>query len=98
MKSNLIGPRIKRLREKKKLTVKEAAALIGVPLTTYREWENGRAIQGEPYTKIAEILDVGLLELMTGNAPQASELLQQCELINETAMTLRKNLLAYINR
>jgi len=98
MKPNSIAQRLRRFRTTQGIAVKEAAALIGVPLTTYREWENGRAIQGEPYVKIAEVFGVGLLELMTGKPPQASDLLQQCEKINEATITLKKNLVSYLNR
>ena len=96
--SEMIGHRMKKLRAAKRITVKDAAALIGVPLTTYREWENGRAIQGEPYLKIAEVLGVGLLELMTGEIPEPLELIQQCEKINEAAASLKKNLVSYLRR
>lgn len=36
-------------------------------MTTYREWEFGRAIQGQPYMAMAEVLGVTLSELMTGD-------------------------------
>lgn len=40
--------------------MREAARRIGVPETTYREWEYGRAIRGEPYPKIAAAFGVSL--------------------------------------
>lgn len=61
-----LGERLKRLRLHKNLSVKDVAAAIGVPVTTYREWENGRKIVGEPYKELSQILGVGLYELITG--------------------------------
>lgn len=33
-----------------------------VPVTAYREWEYGRPVQGEPYARLAEVLDVSVSE------------------------------------
>src|SRR5216684_5517113 len=38
---------IRRLRKERKKTLREVAAAICVPLTTYREWEYDRAIRSE---------------------------------------------------
>ena len=64
-----INNRIKKLREKKGITAAEMAKAIGVPASTYREWEYGRSIRGEPYLKIAAVLNISLYELFTGIAP-----------------------------
>lgn len=55
-----LGERIKKAREDKKLTVSHVARKIGVSQSTYRDWEYGREIKGEPYIKIAEALGVSL--------------------------------------
>lgn len=52
------------LRKSRSYSRKKAAALIGVPETTYREWEYGREIRGEPYSKIAKAFDVSLGDLL----------------------------------
>ena len=54
----------------------EVAARTGVPLTTYREWEYGRAIQGEPYGAIAKVLEVSLEELLPGKRPETRQALK----------------------
>lgn len=61
-----ISKKLKRLRQSHKppLTMKQAAKLIGVPETTYREWEYGRAIRGEPYLQIAKAYGVSLEYLL----------------------------------
>ncbi|AUN97433.1 hypothetical protein C0V70_04780 [Bacteriovorax stolpii] len=59
-----ISKRLKRFREARNLTMREAAKRIGVPETTYREWEYGRAIRGEPYVNIARAFEVTLEDLL----------------------------------
>ena len=44
--------------------MREAARHIGVPESTYREWEYGRKIRGEPYLQIAKAFGVSLDELL----------------------------------
>jgi len=56
--------RLKALRQSRGLTVKEAAKIVGVPMTTYRDWEYGRAVTGEPYVQIAKAFGVSLNSLM----------------------------------
>jgi transcriptional regulator with XRE-family HTH domain len=64
MKPTKFHERIRSLRESSRLTVKEIAQQIGVPESTYREWEYGRAITGEPYLKLARVLGVDIRELL----------------------------------
>jgi transcriptional regulator with XRE-family HTH domain len=92
---NSLSKRLKYFRNKKKLSVKEIAAAIEVPVTTYREWEHGRSILGEPYEKIAEALGVTLEELITGKSPAHSEIINQCDEIQNRLASLRKNLVSY---
>ncbi len=68
--------RLKRLREECGLTARELARRIDVPETTYREWEYGRQINGQPYVKIAAALEVSLVELMTGGKSSREDLLE----------------------
>lgn len=56
--------RLKKFRLLVKLSQRQAARKIGVPESTYREWEYGNAIQGdEAYPKIAKAFGVSLDEL-----------------------------------
>lgn len=49
------------------LTQKELASALGVPLSTYKEWEYGRRVQGESvYVKLSEVLEISLRTLLTG--------------------------------
>lgn len=59
--------RITRRRLELKLTQKQVAAKLGVPLSTYKEWEYGRKIQGETvFLKLSEVLEMDLYTLMSG--------------------------------
>ncbi|MDR3608290.1 MAG: helix-turn-helix transcriptional regulator [Oligoflexia bacterium] len=63
--------RLRTLRERRGLSVRAVAETIGVPMSTYREWENGRAVQGtRSYAPLAQVLQVSIHELLTGEAPQ----------------------------
>ena len=56
--------RLKNLRNERKLSLRDASKLIGVPESTYREWEYGRQIRGhEPYIKIARAFGISVSEL-----------------------------------
>lgn len=69
---NLIfGQRLKTLRLAEKLPVEVVANAIGVAPSTYREWENGRAVTGQPYVKMANLFKVGLHELMGISDPRS---------------------------
>jgi transcriptional regulator with XRE-family HTH domain len=67
---NDFAKRLKSLRTKRGFSASETARNAQVPITTYRDWEEGREIQGQPYLKLATALDVSLYELMTGHCPK----------------------------
>lgn len=69
-----IGQRLKRLRIKKRLSLKQVAEQLGISASTYRDWEYGKAIQGEPYMDLAKVLNVGIVELITGKDRQNDDL------------------------
>lgn len=71
------GKRLKKLRETKNISTKQIAEALDVPVTTYREWENGRAIRGLPYVKIAKFYKISLTELMTGQKPNKNLLMEE---------------------
>jgi transcriptional regulator with XRE-family HTH domain len=73
--------RITNLRLKNGLTQRQVAESLGVPLSTYKEWEYGRKIQGEEfYVKMSEVFSVNIRTLLTGEQNQRQEdLLQRLE-------------------
>lgn len=87
-----LSQRMKRLRLAKGLSISELSRTIGVPQTTYREWEYGRAIKGEPYLVLAKAFDVSLFELLTGEQPKPAQLLKEIVRVQELIQAIRKNL------
>lgn len=89
MRTSQIGARLKKLRLRNRFTVEEVAKHIGVAQSTYREWEYGRLIKGEPYEKMAEIFGTSLTEIITGKRPNFSD---EIDRIDELIKGLRRDL------
>lgn len=53
-------------RNAKEMSINQVAKKLGVSPSTYRTWEYGASIKGEPYVELAKIFDVSLNELLTG--------------------------------
>jgi transcriptional regulator with XRE-family HTH domain len=70
-----MATRLKKLRTDKGLTIRDVAAAIKVPISTYRDWEYGKAIRGEPYQNLAELFEVTLDELLIGYPREKPEFL-----------------------
>ena len=87
-----ISLRMKRLREEQGLSLKEVAQRAQVAVSTYREWEYGREIQGEPYVRIAQALNVGLYELLTGEKSKLTVIFSELAEINEACKKIRRSL------
>lgn len=90
-----IGQRIKRLRTEKNLTLQHLSKKTSIPLSTLREWEVGRQIKGEPYEKIAQVLNVGLSELLYGKKPNSREVLIKVHEIEVACKEIRDSLLSF---
>jgi transcriptional regulator with XRE-family HTH domain len=88
--------RIAQLRLKRGLTQKEVAKAVKVPLSTYKEWEYGRRIQGEHiYVALAETLGVSLRGLLTGRLDsEKNETLEKMNLALREMENARKSLLS----
>jgi transcriptional regulator with XRE-family HTH domain len=89
-----IGTRIRNFRLRRKLTVTECAQQLKVSPSTFREWEYGRAIQGEPYVELASLLDVSLHELLTGRKTHGASSLEELSEIERRLGKVRKSLLS----
>ena len=61
----------------RKFSMKDMAQKIGVPLSTYRDWEYGRSIKGEPYVKISEALGISLQNLLGQTSANKEETLKK---------------------
>jgi transcriptional regulator with XRE-family HTH domain len=88
--------RIVQLRLKRGLTQREVAKAVNVPLSTYKEWEYGRRIQGEHiYVVLAETLEVSLRGLLTGRLDsEKNETLEKMNLALKQMENARKSLLS----
>lgn len=74
------GKRLKKFRTERQLSAEAVAQQIGVAESTLRDWENGRAVSGQPYVKMANTFQVSLHELMGMSDPRAEVLLKISEI------------------
>lgn len=88
------GERLRRLRKAKNLMIEDMARSIGCAASTLRDWENGRAIQGEPYLKISEVLGVSIKELLSGEKPSTKQALDTLNQIRKSLGKLEAELLS----
>lgn len=86
----MIAKRLKDLRLKAGKTAKDVARQIGVAESTYRDWENGRLIRGEPYQKIANVLQTSVFYLVTGEGRQSDKIYEDLLKAEELIKNARK--------
>lgn len=92
MKNEPFSVRLRRLRLANGIKVKDMAFRLGVSASTYRDWEYGRAIKGEPYTRLAEALSVSLSELLVGYSSVPEKLMNEVLKCEEAISSLKKEL------
>ena len=73
------GKRLLKFRTAQDKSSRQMAEEIGVPISTYRDWEYGKLIRGEPYVKIADALGITLDELLRDQPADKAELLVALE-------------------
>lgn len=96
MKSEGLGSRLQRLRRDRDFTIAEVARRLGVSTSTYREWENGRAIRGEPYVKLRDLYQVSLETLLTGKDADHGQIFREIEAIDLHVKNLRSEVLKLV--
>lgn len=84
--------RLKKLRENAKLTAKEMAQTIGVPQSTYVDWENGRGMRLPPFQKISQVLAISVTELVTGEKPKLHNVSAELEKVEHQVREIRAQL------
>ncbi len=87
-----LGKRLERLRKLKGITAKCMALSIGVPQSTYREWEYGRGLKIPPLKKISQVLAITVTELLTGEVPEVGTILTDLEKIEVELRQVRLKL------
>ncbi len=95
MKNESFSTRLRRLRMAKGLKVKDMALQLEISTSTYRDWEYGRAIKGEPYPKMAEILSVSLTELLTGLQVVPDQLMKEVLKCEQALSDLKMKLASF---
>jgi transcriptional regulator with XRE-family HTH domain len=95
MKNELFSTRLRRFRVARGVKMKEMALHLGVSTSTYRDWEYGRAIKGEPYPKMADILSVSLAELLTGHEVVPDQLMKEVLKCEQALLDLKKKLASF---
>lgn len=89
-----LAKRLREMRHKKGLTIQEVSTQTGIPVSTYKEWENGRQIRGEPYLLLAQTYQVSLHEILTGEKGQANQLLEKLEEMERRIQDIKKDLIS----
>lgn len=86
-----ISAKLKNFRLQKGLTQKEVAHRLGVPSSTYRSWEYGAAISGEPYQGLCHVFEVSLTELLglPSQESQQQQILQEIQQIEIMLQNLK---------
>ena len=89
--------RLRRLREGAGLTMEAMARNLGVPVTTYREWEYGRELRGTKiYLKMVDILGVAIQELFTGEKSKNHGAIEQFDSIINQLQELRSKMISLL--
>lgn len=91
-----IHQRLKKYRHQSGLTLQEVSSRTGIPASTYKEWENGRQIRGEPYMILAELFQVSVVELISGQKGSSSTMLAKLDKVVEDIEVLKRDLVALI--
>ena len=77
--------------------MKALADKIGVSRSTYRDWEYGAKIQGQPYIKMSQALGVTVYELLSGEHPEGNELRAIADELNELSDKIRMRVLPFFD-
>lgn len=88
-KPNATSERLRLYRKKCGFSVAEVAKKLNVSASTYRDWEYGRQIKGEPYMKLAEIYGVSLMELLAGRNTDKDQIFKDLDEIESLCRKIR---------
>lgn len=91
-----IGDKLRLARNNKRMSVKDIASQLKIAESTYRDWENGRKIQGEPYLEICRVLEVSLADLMGVESNWVKQLILDIETLDNQVKLIKKNVLSMI--
>lgn len=83
-----LAQKIRQLRLERKLTLKETAKCLNVPVSTYRDWEYGRKMPADVILKLAEIFGVPMTAFAKRELPGA-DLQRAIDLMEEALRIVR---------
>lgn len=91
MKTTL-ATRLRQLRLERNMTMKEVASAMQISRTTYRDWEYGRKMPAEMLSRLSDVFQVSLNELVgTDNNPTPQNLSQAITWIEEGLKLLKRS-------
>lgn len=96
MKPESLGDRLRRFRVERGLSIEDVSRSLNISSSTYREWENGRAIRGEPYIKMRDLFQVSLEELMSGKKGDQYKVLGQIDTLENQVRVLRSEIIKLV--
>lgn len=81
--------KIRQLRLDRKMTLKETAKYLAVPVSTYRDWEYGRKMPADIILKLADVFDVPVAIFTERGVGKGSELNKAIILMEEVLRIVR---------
>lgn len=84
-----LAQKIRQLRLERKMTLKEAAKYLEVPVSTYRDWEYGRRMPADAILKLAEAFDVPMTVFTKREASPGDDLRKAIDLMEEALRIVR---------
>lgn len=94
--NNSIGSKITSRRKNLGYSVKKVASEIGISESTYRDWENGRKISGEPYEKIAKVLNMPIIKLVTNQEIRITEIEKEIKNLINSVNNIEQMIVPFI--
>ncbi len=78
-----LSQKIRKYRIDKRMTLKETAKRLEIPVSTYRDWEYGRKIPAEVISKLSEVFEIPLSAFMENPSPHKKDLASAIALLEE---------------
>ena len=92
-----LSQRLKHLRQAQGLSAKDVAQKLNIPVSTYRDWELGTQITGEPYRELSSLFKVTLNSLMYGEEKKSSEqILKMLRVIKTSLEDLENEVITFL--
>lgn len=96
IQNDSLGKKLNTRRAELGLSVKKVAEDIGVSESTYRDWENGRKISGEPYERIAKALNMPILKLITDQDMRVTEIEEEIKKLIKSVNNIEQMIVPFV--